>query len=87
MGVDLGSSLAIPESSVIHAGDRAIVFVMDGREIEPRAVDLGPIADGYYRVSRGVRAGEAVAVGAQFLIDSESRLRATSGPGAQHGGH
>jgi Cu(I)/Ag(I) efflux system membrane fusion protein len=87
MGVDLGSSLAIPETSVIHAGDRAIVFVVNGREIEPRAVDLGPIADGYYRVVRGVRSGEAVAVGAQFLIDSESRLRATSGPGAGHGGH
>ena len=86
MSVDLGSSLAIPESSVIHAGDRAIAFVVNGRDIEPRAVDLGPIADGYYRVVRGVSAGEAVAVGAQFLIDSESRLRATSGPGA-HGGH
>jgi membrane fusion protein, copper/silver efflux system len=87
MGVDLGSSLAIPETSVIHAGDRAIVFVVGGREIEPRAVDLGPSADGYYRVLRGVEIGEAVAVGAQFLIDSESRLRATNGPGAQHGGH
>ena len=87
MGVDLGSSLAIPESAVIHAGDRSIVFVVKGSEIEPRAVDLGPIADGYYRVLRGVEDGEAVAVGAQFLIDSESRLRATSGPGAGHAGH
>jgi membrane fusion protein, copper/silver efflux system len=87
MGVDLGASLAIPESSVIHAGERAIVFVVEGRDIEPRAVDLGPVTDGYYRVVHGVRPGEAVAVGAQFLIDSESRLRATSGPGAQHGGH
>ncbi len=87
MGVDLGSSLAIPESAVIHAGDRSIVFVVKGSEIEPRAVDLGPIAEGYYRVLRGVEDGEAVAVGAQFLIDSESRLRATSGPGAGHAGH
>jgi Cu(I)/Ag(I) efflux system membrane fusion protein len=87
MSVDLGSSLAIPESSVIHAGDRSIVFVVKGSEVEPRAVDLGPIADGYYRVLRGVESGEAVAVGAQFLIDSESRLRATSGPGAGHAGH
>lgn len=87
MGVDLGSSLAIPESSVIHAGDRSIVFVVKGSEIQPRAVDLGPIADGYYRVLRGVEDGEAVAIGAQFLIDSESRLRATSGPGAGHAGH
>ncbi|HVY26116.1 MAG TPA: efflux RND transporter periplasmic adaptor subunit [Polyangiaceae bacterium] len=87
MGVDLGASLALPESAVIHAGDRSIVFVVKGSAIEPRAVDLGPIADGYYRVLRGVEDGEAVATGAQFLIDSESRLRATSGPGAGHAGH
>jgi membrane fusion protein, copper/silver efflux system len=87
LGVDLGSALALPESSVIHAGDRAIVFVVSGSEIEPRAVDLGPLADGYYRVLRGVDEGAAVAVGAQFLIDSESRLRATSSPGAAHAGH
>ena len=87
MGVDLGSALAIPESSVIHAGDRSIVFAVKGSEVQPRAVDLGPIADGYYRVLRGVEDGEAVAIGAQFLIDSESRLRATSGPGAGHAGH
>jgi Cu(I)/Ag(I) efflux system membrane fusion protein len=87
MSVDLGSALAIPESSVIHAGERSTVFVVKGSEVGPRAVDLGPIADGYYRVLRGVESGEAVAVGAQFLIDSESRLRATSGRGAGHAGH
>jgi Cu(I)/Ag(I) efflux system membrane fusion protein len=85
--IDLGAALAIPETSVIHAGDRAIAFVVKGQEVEPRALDLGPVADGYYRVVRGVAAGEVVAVGAQFLIDSESRLRATSAPGAGHGGH
>ena len=31
-----------------------------------------------------VSAGEPVATGAQFLLDSESRLRATSSPGAGH---
>ena len=87
MSVDLGSSLAVPESAVIHSGNRAIAFVVEGTRIEPRAVELGPLVDGHYRVARGLHAGESVAVGAQFLIDSESRLRATSGPGASHGGH
>jgi membrane fusion protein, copper/silver efflux system len=87
MSIDLGESLSIPESAVIHAGDRAIAFVVDGARVMPRSVELGPIVDGYYRVVAGVAAGEAVAVGAQFLIDSESRLRATSNPGAAHAGH
>ena len=38
-------------------------------------------------VHAGLEANEAVAVGAQFLIDSESRLRATTGEGPSHAGH
>jgi Cu(I)/Ag(I) efflux system membrane fusion protein len=43
-------------------------------------------------VLHGLEAGEHVATGAQFLLDSESRLRATSAAGgggghAGHGGH
>lgn len=87
MSIDLGTALAIPESAVILAGERAITFVVHGSHIEPRAVNLGPVIDGFYRVTSGVMPGDQVAIGAQFLIDSESRLRATSGPGAQHGGH
>ena len=87
MSIDQGSALAIPESAVILAGDRAITFVVHGSHIEPRAIRLGPAIDGFYRVASGVTVGEQVATGAQFIIDSESRLRATSGPGAQHGGH
>jgi membrane fusion protein, copper/silver efflux system len=87
MNIDQGHALAIPESAVILAGDRAITFVVHGSHIEPRAIQLGPAIEGFYRVTSGVTAGERVATGAQFIIDSESRLRATSGPGAQHGGH
>jgi Cu(I)/Ag(I) efflux system membrane fusion protein len=87
MQVDLGRSLAVPEAAVIHAGRQAIVFVALGERIEPRSVTLGPLVDGYYAAQTGVTAGESVAVGAQFLIDSESRLRATSGEGPSHAGH
>lgn len=87
MQVDLGRSLAVPEAAVIHAGPQAIVFVALGERIEPRSVTLGPLVGGYYAAQSGVEAGESVAVGAQFLIDSESRLRATSGEGPSHAGH
>jgi Cu(I)/Ag(I) efflux system membrane fusion protein len=80
-------SLAVPEDAVIHAGRRAIVFVVSGERIEPRSVTLGPSVPGYYSVRAGLEAGEAVAVGAQFLIDSESRLRATTGDGPTHAVH
>ncbi len=81
------SSLGLPEDAVIHAGRLAIVFVVSGERIEPRSVTLGPLVAGFYSVEAGVQAGESVAVGAQFLIDSESRLRATTGGGPSHAGH
>jgi Cu(I)/Ag(I) efflux system membrane fusion protein len=87
MDLQLGRGLAVPESAVIRTGARAIVFVVHGEHIEPREVTIGQLVAGFYRVERGLSAGERVATGAQFLLDSESRLRATSGPGPSHGGH
>lgn len=87
MDVVLGRGLAIPENAVIRTGARAIVFVVHGTHAEPREVKLGARVGNYYRVVSGVSAGEAVATGAQFLLDSESRLQATSGMGAGHAGH
>lgn len=88
MDLPLGRGLALPESSVIRTGTRAIVFVVhDGRHVMPREVAVGPLVDGFYRVVSGLSAGDVVATGAQFLLDSETRLRASSGPGAGHAGH
>lgn len=87
MDLSLGPGLALPEDAVIRTGPRAIVFVVHGDHVEPRQVQLGPNVAGLYRVEKGVRAGERVATGAQFLLDSESRLRASSAPGGAHGGH
>lgn len=81
LGVDLGSALAVPEDAVILTGTRAIVFVAHGEpptHFEPREVKLGPLVGDQYRVDAGLKAGERVATGAQFLLDSESRLRASS---------
>ena len=86
--VKLGRGLAVPESAVIRTGARNIVFVVHGgRHAEPREVVLGPRAGDAYRVEAGLAAGDRVATGAQFLLDSESRLRATSAPGGSHAGH
>lgn len=83
----IGRGLAVPESAVIRTGERAIVFVLHGTHAQPREVKLGPLVGDHYRVDAGVAAGERVATGAQFLLDSESRLRASAGAGGGHAGH
>ena len=92
MQAALGKGLSVPESAVIRTGTRSIVFVIvdpgDGtKHVEPREVTIGPLIGDRYRVDAGLTTGEQVATGAQFLLDSESRLRATSGSGAGHAHH
>jgi membrane fusion protein, copper/silver efflux system len=93
MELGLGHGLAVPESAVIRTGTRAIVFVVHGGvHAVPREVKLGARLGDHYRVLAGLEPGEEVATGAQFLLDSESRLRASSAAGgggghAGHGGH
>jgi membrane fusion protein, copper/silver efflux system len=87
MDLPLGRGLAVPESAVVRTGARAIVFVVHESHIAPREVELGPLAEDHYRVEEGLSPDDVVATGAQFLLDSETRLRASSGPGAGHGGH
>lgn len=87
LGLAIGRGLAVPESAVIRTGERAIVFVLHGTHAEPREITLGPLVGDYYRVEKGLVAGERIATGAQFLLDSESRLRASAGMGGGHAGH
>lgn len=69
--------LAVPDSSVLDSGARQIVLVRRGEGLfEPRDVKLGMRGDGYVEVLEGVKDGEAVVVGANFLIDAESNLKA-----------
>ena len=78
--VKIGKELAVPESAVIDTGERKIVFVSTGRgRFEPREVQLGFKAGSYYQVISGLETNEEVATSAQFLIDSESRIKAAGG--------
>jgi multidrug efflux pump subunit AcrA (membrane-fusion protein) len=68
--------VVVPDSAVIDSGTRQVVFVEAGPgHFEPREVKVGPRADGKAVLRAGVQAGERVAVAANFLLDSESRLR------------
>ncbi len=85
--VELGEVLAIPESAVLDTGTRTLAFVAKGDGVfEPREVVLGQKAEGFYEVKAGVAEGEPVVTSGNFLIDSESRLKAAL-QGMEHGEH
>jgi Cu(I)/Ag(I) efflux system membrane fusion protein len=73
--IDLGEKLAIPESAVINTGNRRLVYVDTGGAFEPREVTTGIKAEGMIEVMEGLKAGDNVAAEANFLIDSEARLK------------
>lgn len=69
--------VAVPEQSIIRSGKRNIAIVaMGGGYFEPREVSLGLSADGYVQVLDGLHEGESLVISSQFLIDSESNLKA-----------
>ncbi|NIP14818.1 MAG: efflux RND transporter periplasmic adaptor subunit [Pseudomonadales bacterium] len=69
-------ALVIPAEAVIRSGVANQVFVVraPGR-FEPRVVKLGVESEGRVSVLEGLSEGEEVVTSAQFLIDSESKLR------------
>lgn len=72
-----GRVLALPASAVLDNGRQQTVLIDRGEgRFEPRQVKLGARANDYVEIVDGVAAGEKAVVGANFLIDAESNLRA-----------
>jgi len=69
--------LIVPLDAVLDAGTSKVVFVAlgDGK-FEPREVATGTTVGEKVEIRSGLKAGEAVVVRANFLVDSESRLKA-----------
>ncbi len=69
-------ALAVPSEAIIRSGEREIVFIRTapGR-YEPREVTTGVEARGMVEILQGLDPMEEVVTSAQFLIDSESKLR------------
>lgn len=91
IAVDLGEVVAVPDEAVFNTGTKQIVFVDKGEGLfEPRDVTVGVTADGFYEIKSGVAESEAIVTSGNFLIDSESRLKAAlegiSGDGGHHHG-
>jgi RND family efflux transporter MFP subunit len=66
----------VPDGAVIDAGPRQVVFVETAPgQFASRDVIVAMRQDGQALIRSGLAGGERVAVAANFLLDSESRLR------------
>jgi Cu(I)/Ag(I) efflux system membrane fusion protein len=88
--LDLGdqNAIVIPSEALVDTGEVQYVFVSKGAgRFEPRRVRSGWSGGGRVAVLEGLAEGERVVTTANFLLDSESRLRAAiEGFGAGSGG-
>jgi len=77
--VESPPALTVPAGAVLQAGDRNTVFVDHGDGyLEPREVTVGEQRGDRIAILKGLKAGERIVTSANFLIDSESRLKASS---------
>jgi Cu(I)/Ag(I) efflux system membrane fusion protein len=75
--LDPADALAVPTEAIVDTGEIQYVFLSrPGGRFEPRQVRLGARTEGKVEVLEGLSEGDAVVTTANFLVDSESRLRA-----------
>jgi membrane fusion protein, copper/silver efflux system len=76
---DLGEQLLVPASAVFDTGKRQYLFVQQAPGVfVPKEIQLGPKTDDHFVVKSGVNAGDKVVVDGNFLLDSESQLKAAA---------
>ena len=76
--VGSGEGVIVPAAAVLDTGLRQVVFVASGEgRFEPREVRVGLRSAGQAEILSGIAVGESVAVQGNFLLDAESRLKAT----------
>ncbi len=76
-GEQQDNALLIPQEAVLHSGEKQTVFVAQpGGRFEPRLVKTGLQGDNdRVEILQGLFEGEQVVISAQFMLDSESKLR------------
>ena len=87
--IDFGKPVSVPAEAVMDSGTRQIVFVArEGGTFEPRPVQVGPRVGDRRIILGGLTAGEKVVASGNFLIDSESQLKAgLNAMGSDHAEH
>jgi Cu(I)/Ag(I) efflux system membrane fusion protein len=79
--------LTVPRDAVVDTGRAQHVFVATSPgQFEPRTVTLGARVADRVEIQDGLHEGERIVASGVFLLDSESRLRASGGgTGHVHG--
>ena len=83
----LGTRLFVPTEAILDSGERQVMFIHLGEgRLEWRTVKVGVRAGEWVEVLEGLQEGEHIVTSANFLIDSESQLKAAVGgmKGMQH---
>lgn len=77
LSFNLGEKLAIPDTAVMRTGDRAYAFrdAGDGKLI-PTLIKTGARTDAWFELLDGLKEGDKVVTSANFLVDSESSMKA-----------
>jgi membrane fusion protein, copper/silver efflux system len=77
--VELGRQLLVPAGAVFDTGKQQYLFVkQDEGVFVPKEVVLGPKSQDRFVVRKGVEAGDMVVIDGNFLLDSESQLKAAA---------
>jgi len=76
LALEASAGVIVPDAALMDTGLRTVVFVeVASGTFEPRVVSVGVSGEGKAEILAGLREGELVVVKANFLLDSESRLR------------
>ena len=78
--------MTVPRDAVVDTGLQQHVFVATGNRFEPRPVTVGVQLTDRVEIREGLKEGEQIVAAGVFLLDSESRLRATGGTGGHNHG-
>ena len=71
-------TVRLPTDAIVQSGTEQVVFVARGEgHFQPRRIQTGEAGRDFTEVLSGLVEGEAVISRANFLVDSESRLRAS----------
>jgi RND family efflux transporter MFP subunit len=79
MSIQFPSMLSVPVEALLDSGMNKTVFVDRGNGFfEPRGVETGRYFEDRVEIVKGLSPGERIVVSGNFLMDSESRMKAAA---------